>query len=109
LGVLANPSCRTVEQPLKIPFIAAIVLLANVQKPEFTTEILHKVGDALQKCLDTGSWREVKLYLRFLGCLQGLFENEGVFAILEVLFSRAVDLQTQSSEDVSIIGCPTLL
>jgi len=82
--------------------------LANVQKPEFTSEILQKVGEALQKRLDTGSWREVKLYLRFLGCLQGLFENEGVFAILEDLFSRAVDLQTQSSEDVSAICCLTL-
>jgi nuclear cap-binding protein subunit 1 len=101
LESLADQNFRTVEQPLKIPFIAAIVLLANVQKPEFTAEILQKVGNALQKRLDTGSWREVKLYLRFLGCLQGLFENEGVFIILEDLFSRAVDLQTQSSEDVS--------
>jgi nuclear cap-binding protein subunit 1 len=94
---------------LKIPFVAAIVLLANSQKPEFTSEILQKVGEALQKCLDTSSWREVKLYLRFLGCLQGLFENEGIFAILEVLFSRAVDLQTQSSEDVShhLLSHPT--
>jgi hypothetical protein len=60
----------------------------------------------LQKRLETGSWREVKLYLRFLGCLQGLFENEGVFVILEDLFSRAVDLQTQSSEDVSSLLLP---
>jgi nuclear cap-binding protein subunit 1 len=103
LGQSADPVFRTVEQPLKIPFIAAIVLIANVQKPEFTTEILQKVGNALQKRLETGSWREVKLYLRFLGCLQGLFESEGIFAILEDLFSRAVDLQTQSSEDVSTI------
>ena len=94
-------SSRTVEQPLKIPFIAAIVLHANAQKPEFTTEILQKVAEALQKNLETGSWREVKLLLRFLGCLQGLFEDDGVFTVLEDLFSRAVDLQTQSSEDVS--------
>lgn len=102
----ADPDFRTVEQPLKIPFIAAIVLLANVQKPEFTSEILQKVGNTLQRRLETGSWREVKLYLRFLGCLQGLFEDEGVFVILEELFSRAVDLQTQSSEDVSFVTLP---
>ena len=48
-----------------------------------------------------GAWREVKLVLRFLACLQGLLEGEGVFPILEDLFSRAVDLQTASSEDVS--------
>jgi nuclear cap-binding protein subunit 1 len=107
VGRPADPAFRTVEQPLKIPFIAAIVLIANIQKPEFTTEILQKVGNALQSRLETGSWREVKLYLRFLGCLQGLFENEGIFAILEDLFSRAVELQTQSSEDVSIIYCFT--
>ena len=93
--------CSTVEQPLKIPFVAAIVLLANAQKPDFTTEILGKVGGALQKHLDLGEWREVKLNLRLLGCLQGMFEGDGVFPILDELFSRAADLQMNSSEDVS--------
>ena len=102
---------RTVEQPLKIPFIAAIVLLCNAQKPDFTTEILSKVGTTAQKHLDSGEWREVKLFLRFMACLQGLFEGDGVFTILEELFTRAVELQTQSSEDslglelVKIILC----
>ena len=63
-------------------------------------EILKRAGDTLQRYLDNGSWREVKLVLRFLGCLQGLFEGDGVFPVLEELFSRAVDLQTASSEDV---------
>ena len=71
-----------------------------MQKPEYTTDILKRLGDALQKNLDAGHWREVKLYMRFLGSLQGLFEGDGVFSILEDLFSRAVDLQTESSEDV---------
>jgi nuclear cap-binding protein subunit 1 len=91
----------TVEQPLKIPFLAAIVLVLNPQKPEFTAEILRRLGDAAQKHIEAGNWREVKLFLRFLGCIQGLFEGNGVFALLEDLFSRAVDLQTASSEDVS--------
>ena len=30
-----------------------------------------------------------------------MFEGDGIFAILEELFNRAVDLQTESSEDVS--------
>lgn len=38
--------------------------------------------------------------IRFLGLLQGLFEGDGIFPILEDLFSRAVDLQTASSDDV---------
>lgn len=92
----------TVEQPLKIPFIAAIVLHANAQKPEFTLEVLAKVGVAVQRQLEHGSWREVKLYLRFLACLQGMFEGDGIFPILEELFARAADLQMKSSEDVRL-------
>jgi nuclear cap-binding protein subunit 1 len=92
---------RIVEQPLKIPFLAAIVYLTNAQKPELVTDVLTKIGEALQRRLDLGVWREVKLYLRFLGCLQGIFSGDGVFAILEELFSRAADLQMKSSEDVN--------
>ena len=64
--------------------------------------MLKRAGDSMQRYLDIGSWREVKLILRFLGCLQGLFEGDGVFTVLEELFSRAVDLQTASSEDVRL-------
>ena len=97
------------EQPFKIPFAAAIVLLANPQKHELTQEIIKRAGDAMQSYLENGSWREVKLVLRFLGCLQGLFEGDGVFTVLEELFSRAVDLQTASSEDVWIGEVPPLV
>ncbi|KAI9677611.1 MAG: hypothetical protein M1817_006565 [Caeruleum heppii] len=88
-----------VEQPLKIPFVAAIVLVANAQKPEITAEILNRAGAAAQKYLEAGSWRNVKLALRFLACLQSLFEGDGVLPVLEDLFSRAVELQTASSDD----------
>lgn len=91
---------RVAEQPFKIPFIAAIVNVINVKKPEIAQEILKKVGSAIQEHLEAGAWREVKLMLRLLGCLQGLLEGDGVFPILEEFFSRAVDLQTASSEDV---------
>lgn len=90
------------EQPFKIPFVAATVLVANSQKSEVAVEVLKKAGEAAQNYLNLGAWREVKLILRFLGCLQGLFEGDGIFPILEELFARAVDLQTASSEDVSI-------
>ncbi|MCJ1419394.1 hypothetical protein MMC32_005749 [Xylographa parallela] len=88
-----------VEQPLKIPFVAAIVLAANPTKPEVAEAMLSRAGKAMQEHLQAGAWREVKLVLRFLACLQGVLEGEGVFPILEDLFSRAVDLQTASSED----------
>ncbi|PGH13176.1 hypothetical protein AJ80_06422 [Polytolypa hystricis UAMH7299] len=88
-----------VEQPLKIPFVAAVVLSVNVQKQDFAAQVLKKAGEVAQSYIQAGTWREVKLMLRFLGCLQGLFEGDGVFPLLEELFSRAVDLQTASSED----------
>ncbi|KKZ60624.1 hypothetical protein EMCG_04697 [[Emmonsia] crescens] len=87
------------EQPLKIPFVAATVLTVNTMKPELAAEVLKKAGEIAQSHIEAGNWRDVKLVLRFLACLQGLFEGEGMFPLLEELFSRAVDLQTASSED----------
>lgn len=86
---------------MKIPFVAATSLVVYNLKAELGTEILKKAGEALQKHIDSGSWREVKLLLRYLGGLQPLFEGSGIFPLLEELFARAVDLQTASSEDVS--------
>ncbi|KAH8431232.1 NCBP1 family protein [Aspergillus melleus] len=88
------------EQPLKIPFIAAITLVANAYKSELVSDILKKAGELLQNHVEAGGWRETKLLLRFLGCLQSIFEGDGIFPILEELFTRAVDLQTTSSEDL---------
>lgn len=90
-----------VEQPFKIPFVAAIVIVIDPQKPEVAQELLTRAAKAIQEYLEAGHWREVKLVMRFLACLQGLLEEDGVFPLLEELFSRAVDLQTASSEDVS--------
>lgn len=92
---------RTLEQPFKIPFVATVILVINALKPDFTPEVLKKAGSALQDALNAGSWRDAKLLLRLFGCLQGLFEGDGIFVILEDLFNRAVDLQTASSDDVS--------
>jgi nuclear cap-binding protein subunit 1 len=86
---------------MKIPFVAATTLVAYNLKAELGAEVLQKAGEILQKHIDSGSWREVKLVLRFLGGLQPLFEGDGIFSLLEELFARAVDLQTASSEDVS--------
>ena len=91
-----------VEQPFKIPFIAATIIVINPQKSELAQELVTRAAKAIEEYLNAGHWREVKLVLRFLACLQGLLEEDGVFPLLEELFSRAVDLQTSSSEDVSI-------
>ncbi|KAJ5902477.1 hypothetical protein N7495_003005 [Penicillium taxi] len=88
------------EQPMKIPFVAATALVAYNLKTELGAELLQKTGESLQKYVDQGAWREVKLLLRFLGSLQPLFEGDGIFPVLDELFARAVDLQTASSEDL---------
>lgn len=95
---LAN-RLRPIEQPFKTTWIASVILLANARKPEFGAEVIKKLAEVLQKHVDEGDWRAVKLYLRFLSCLQGLFEGDGVFPLLEELFVRAADLQTKSSDD----------
>ena len=79
--------------------------MINIEKPEITQEILSRLAANADKAIEAGSWRELKLFLRFLGCLQGVFEDSGVFPVLEELFARAVDLQTTSSEDVSVNVC----
>ncbi|KAH6641578.1 MIF4G like-domain-containing protein [Chaetomium tenue] len=88
-----------VEQPLKTPFVAAVVLLANAARPEVVDLLLGKLGGLVEGKIGGGEWREAKLYLKLLACLQGCLEGEGVFPVLEELFARAVDLQTASSED----------
>lgn len=100
------------EQPLKTPFVAAVVLILNTLKPDIVEQLLARVASALEDKIKTGDWREVKLYLKFLGCVQSCLEGDGVFPLLEELFSRAADLQTASSDDVSIqmqCVCLTLL
>lgn len=87
---------------MKIPFVAATVLVANNQRSELVAEVLQKASSTLQNLINVGAWREVKLLVRFFGCLQFIFEGDGIFPLLEELFARAVDQQTASSEDVCI-------
>lgn len=88
------------EQPLKIPFVAAVALVVNSLRPELLDTLLVRITSTTEGRAKEGEWRDVKLYLKFLACLQSCFEGDGLFSILEELFSRAVDLQTASSDDV---------
>ncbi|KAL1877606.1 hypothetical protein VTK73DRAFT_8430 [Phialemonium thermophilum] len=88
-----------VEQPLKTPFVAAVVLVINTNKPELVDLLLSKLATSLEAMITAGDWRDVKLLLKLLACLQTCLDGDGIFPILEELFSRAVDLQTASSED----------
>ncbi|KAL8982470.1 MAG: hypothetical protein Q9177_005261 [Variospora cf. flavescens] len=90
---------RVVEQALKIPFVAAVILALNHKRPDLAQEVLARVTTTLNEHFRTGAWREVKLLLRFLACLQGILKAEGVFPVLEELFSRSADLQAASIDD----------
>ena len=89
-----------VEQPFKIPFVAAVVLYAHQEKKEVAANVVTKAGEHLHEFLGNGQWREVKLMLRFLACLSRVYEEDGVLPIMDELFNCAVDLQTASQDDV---------
>ncbi|KAJ5033438.1 uncharacterized protein L3040_008553 [Drepanopeziza brunnea f. sp. 'multigermtubi'] len=98
-----------VEQPLKIPFVAAVVLVLNALVGgggdgdaggvSVAKEVLLKVCERLGGALLGGDWREVKLCSRFLGAVQGMLEGEGVWGVLQDFLGRAVDLQTGDCEE----------
>ena len=90
------------EQPFKIPFVAGVVLYANAEQSTIAQDIIQRTGRQLQEALEKGRWREAKLLLRYLACLGPMFEEDGMMPILDELFSRAVDLQTASPEDVCL-------
>lgn len=92
-----------IEQPFKIPFVAAVALYGNEVKPEIAIEAMKRVGDRAQEALNAGEWKEFKLLLRFFACLQPLYQDEGVFTLLGQLFDTVVDLQSANENDVS---CP---
>lgn len=114
-GFVALVFQMALEQPLKTPFVAAVLLVVNAlgggkaadsteaasdKKATILPEVLRKISTATEAAIAAGQWREVKLQLRLLACLQTCMGGDGVFAVLEALFARAVDLQTASSDDV---------
>ncbi|KAF2823924.1 cap binding protein [Ophiobolus disseminans] len=89
-----------IEQPFKIPFVAAVALYGNEIKPEIPIEAMKRVGNRAQEALNAGEWKEFKLLLRFFACLQPLYQDEGVFTLLGQLFDTVVDLQSANENDV---------
>ena len=89
-----------IEQPFKIPFVAAVAFYGNDIQPEITIEVVQRVAARTQKALDEGKWTEFKLLLRFLACLQSLYQDTGIFAFLSQLFDVVVDLQSANEKDV---------
>jgi nuclear cap-binding protein subunit 1 len=90
-----------IEQPFKIPFVAAVALYGNEIKPEIAIEAMKRVGDRAQQALNAGEWKEFKQLVRFFACLQPLYADDGVFTLLGQLFDTVVDLQSANENDVS--------
>lgn len=95
-----------VEQPFKIPFLAAVVLVANTMRNNgeaVTEEVLRRTALRTNTAIAKGEWREVKLLMKFLGSLQGLLDGEGIWIVLQDILTKAVELQTENNEEVSLI------
>jgi nuclear cap-binding protein subunit 1 len=90
-----------VEQPFKTPFVAAVLLTVNTMRQEIVQEILTRATAGTNNAIIKGEWREVKLYMKFLGSLQGLLDGDGIFPVLQDILTKAVDLQTENNEEVS--------
>lgn len=90
-----------VEQPFKIPFVAAVVLVVNTLKSEMVVEVLQRTTARVNEAIAKGEWREVKLLMKFLGGLQGVLEGEGIWLALQDVLTKAVELQTNNDEEVS--------
>lgn len=80
---------RVIEQPFKVPFVAAVALVANSQNAEAGKLIVEEAGKAVQQCLVEGTFTRVKLLLRFLGCVQGMLEESGVYPLLNSIVDKA--------------------
>lgn len=91
-------TCRIIEQPFKIPFVAAVTLVAAAILPEAGADILEDTHKSLQTYLDEGNFINLKLAIRFLGCCQGMYTEDGVFKLLSELLSKAEALKHAGNE-----------
>lgn len=94
--------CSIIEQPFKIPFVAAVAYYGNQVKAEIAMEAIKRAANKLQEAFNAGKWKEFKLFLRFFACLQPLFEDDGIFAFLGQIFDTVVDLQSANENDVRL-------
>jgi hypothetical protein len=88
-GVGTDALFRVVEQPFKIPFVAALALVINSQNAEAGKLILDEFSKATQAYLTEGLLTRTKLLLRFFGCVQGMLEGDGVYPVLNAIVDKA--------------------
>ena len=93
---------RVVEQPFKIPFVAAIALYANHRNADAGKTILKEFTERCQNHLDCGEWKKFKLVLRFLACSSSMISNPGLETILNSLISFAEKLASEGNNKVRV-------
>ncbi|KAF8416510.1 MIF4G like-domain-containing protein [Tirmania nivea] len=91
-----------IEQPFKIPFVAAVTLVSASSLAELGADILEDTHKSVQKYLDEGNFTKLKLSIRFLGCCQGMYLEDGVFKLLNELLSKAEGLKYAGNENVAV-------
>ncbi|ODQ82408.1 hypothetical protein BABINDRAFT_159008 [Babjeviella inositovora NRRL Y-12698] len=95
-----------IEQPHKIPLLAAMIQVASSKNPavgQFVLEFLHRQA---QELLDSepetgtssepGTWNRLKLILRFFAALSPLVANFGAVAIFRQFLMLANDVQARA-------------
>jgi nuclear cap-binding protein subunit 1 len=87
-----------VEQPFKIPFVATVVRVANVDKEEIGKAVVNHFTTALNKFLALGAFTQIKLVLRFFACLGDMIGESGVLPLLEQLIAKLPDYQKEGDE-----------
>ncbi|PUU73652.1 MIF4G like-domain-containing protein [Tuber borchii] len=91
-----------VEQPFKIPFLAAAVLVINSQNAEAGKLILDEFGKAAQAYLTEGFLTSAKLVLRFLAGLQGMVEGHGLYTVLDGIVDQAAGYLTAGEAGLAL-------
>lgn len=70
---------------------------------EAGADILEDTRKSVQKYLDEGNFTNLKLAIRFLGCCQGMYLEDGVFKLLNELLSKAEGLKYTGNEVGTIV------
>lgn len=87
-----------IEQPFKIPFVATIVRVANVANEELGKATIEHFGAELQRYWKGGAFTQFKLVLRFFACLGDMVGADGIYPMLEQLWTKLEAYNTEGNE-----------
>lgn len=73
-------------------------MVSGSSLPEAGQDILSDTYTSTQRYLDEGNFTNLKLAIRFLGCCQGMFSDEGVFKFLNEILNKAEGFKYAGNE-----------